>query len=390
MTVGAVGRRFHTGQPAPLLLLALLLSMLASGCEPSGSTSGAASASASLPEGAVPVSSSSSSVSAPPVQPPHAPANGASLPLSFAPLVKRAKPSVVTVRAWVKRRNAFGRDIIEAEGVGTGFVYDAKGYLLTNHHVIENAAKIVVSFADRGEIEAKVVGTDPPTDVAVLQIEKDGLQAMPLGDSNALQVGDWVVAIGNPFGLEHTVSAGILSAKGRSRDDVKGLDPTGYFNFLQTDASINPGNSGGPLLNLSGQVVGINAAVRANANNIGFAIPIGMVVQLLPMLLRDGKVQRSAIGIWVEDVSGDEAKRLKLDRRRGARVAKVIPGKAADRAGLAVGDVILAFDSKTVADPNELRWLASIAGVNKSVSVRVARGERMFDLRVTLDEKTGD
>jgi serine protease Do len=388
---------FHRPEAEPrrrqLRLLVLLATLLAAvcGCDVKlGGSATVGSASVGLPPGAVPVPSSAATPSAPAVQPPAMPAQGASLPLSFAPLVKRAKPSVVTVRAWVRRRNAFGRDIVEAEGVGTGFVYDAKGYLLTNHHVIENAAKIVVSFADHSETEAKVVGTDPPTDVAVLQIDKQGLQAMPLGDSNALKVGDWVVAIGNPFGLEHTVSAGILSAKGRSRDDVKGLDPTGYFNFLQTDASINPGNSGGPLLNLSGQVVGINAAVRANANNIGFAIPIDMVVQLLPMLLRDGKVQRSAIGIWVEDVSGDEAKRLKLDRRRGARVAKVIPGQAAERAGLAVGDVILAFDSKPIADPNELRWLASIAGVNKAVPVRVARGERVFDIQVTLDEKSGD
>jgi serine protease Do len=223
--------------------------------------------------------------------------------------------------------------------------------------------------------------------VAVIRVEAEGLVALPLGDSDAISVGDWVVAIGNPFGLEHTVSAGILSAKGRTRDDVKGLDPTGYFNFLQTDASINPGNSGGPLLNLSGQVVGINSAVRANANNIGFAIPMNMVLQLLPMLVRDGKVRRSAIGVYVEPVGAEAFRQLNLTGKpRGAVVKRVISGGAADRAGLSAGDIILAFEGKKVADPNELRWLASVAGVGKTVTLRVARGSRVFDMRATLSE----
>jgi serine protease Do len=220
----------------------------------------------------------------------------------------------------------------------------------------------------------------------VLRISEKGLPALPLGDSDAIEVGDWVVAIGNPFGLSHTVSAGILSAKGRTRDDVKGLDESGYFNFLQTDASINPGNSGGPLLDLRGQVVGINAAVRANANSIGFAIPINMVKQLLPMLLHDGKIRRSAIGVKVDALNAIEAGRLKRPDRKGAWVKEVVPGGPAERAGLAPDDVILAFDGKTIADPNELRWLASIAGVSKVVPLRVARGDRVFDLRVTLGE----
>jgi serine protease Do len=222
--------------------------------------------------------------------------------------------------------------------------------------------------------------------VAVLRVNEKALPALPLGDSDVIEVGDWVVAIGNPFGLSHTVSAGILSAKGRTKDDVKGLDPSGYFNFLQTDASINPGNSGGPLLNLRGEVVGINAAVRANANGIGFAIPINMVKQLLPMLLRDGKIRRSAIGVTVDALNGVEAGRLKRPDRKGAWVKSVLGGGPADRAGLAPDDVIIAFDGKAICDPNELRWLASIAGVSKVTQVRVARGERVFDLRVTLGE----
>ncbi|MFO0762179.1 MAG: trypsin-like peptidase domain-containing protein, partial [Byssovorax sp.] len=260
------------------------------------------------------------------------------------------------------------------------------GFLLTNNHVIEDATQVEVSFFDGSEYPATVVGRDKHTDIAVLKIDHRGLPALPLGDSDVLEVGDWVVAIGNPFGLSHTVSAGILSAKGRTRDDVKGLDPSGYFNFLQTDASINPGNSGGPLLNVKGEVVGINAAVRANANNIGFAIPINMVKQLLPTLLRDGKIRRSAIGVEVDGLTSAEAERLKRPDRKGALVTRVLPGSPAERAGLAADDVIMAFDGKPILGPNELRWLASIAGVNKVAPVKVARGEREFELRVTLGE----
>jgi serine protease Do len=308
------------------------------------------------------------------------------MPLSFAPLARRADPSVATVKARVERETAMGRRRVVAEGLGTAFVYDPDGLLLTNNHVIEDASEVQVSFFDGREFEAKVVGRDKHTDVAVLHIAEKGLPALPLGDSDAIEVGDWVVAIGNPFGLSHTVSAGILSAKGRTREDVKGLDESGYFNFLQTDASINPGNSGGPLLDLRGQVVGINAAVRANANSIGFAIPINMVKQLLPMLIKDGKIRRSAIGVKVDALNTIEAGRLKRPDRKGAWVKEVVPGGPAERAGLAPDDVIIAFEGKPIADPNELRWLASIAGVSKVASVRVARGDRVFDLRVTLGE----
>ncbi len=364
----------------------LALALCCTGCDLfKGESAAETGSSSALPPGAVTVSPSAGEPAQPPIV--HAPpsGDGHALP-SLANLVEKASPSIVTVKAWVKKRNAFGREVAEAQGVGTGFVYDSKGYLLTNNHVIEGASEIVCKFVGGKELDARVVGSDKPTDVAVLKVDEEGLPALPLGDSRAIKVGDWVVAIGNPFGLEHTVSAGILSAKGRTRDDVQGLDPSGYFNFLQTDASINPGNSGGPLLNLAGQVVGINAAVRANANNIGFAIPMDMVVQLLPMLLREGKIRRSAIGIYVDELSPGDAKRLGQEQRRGAKVTRVLPGKAADKAGIAIGDIILQFDDKQVGDPNELRWLASIAGVNNTVALRVARGDRIFDLRVTLGE----
>ncbi|MEZ4301645.1 MAG: trypsin-like peptidase domain-containing protein, partial [Polyangiaceae bacterium] len=307
-------------------------------------------------------------------------------PLSFAPLVKRSNPSVATIKARVVRETAFGGRRTIGQGLGTGFVYDSNGFLLTNHHVIAKANEVTVRFLDGHETNGTVVGSDKHTDIAVVKVEEKSLPALPLGDSDVLDVGDWVMAIGNPFGLSHTVSAGIVSAKGRTRDDVRGLDPSGYFNFLQTDASINPGNSGGPLLNLKGEVIGINAAVRANANGIGFAIPINMVKQLLPMLLRDGKIRRSAIGVEVLGLNPIEAQRLRRPDTKGAWVQNVRPGSPADRAGIASDDVIIAFNGTSVADPDELRWMASIAGVGANVTVTIARQERVFDVRVTLGE----
>jgi serine protease Do len=314
---------------------------------------------------------------------------GPGAPMSFAALVKKSDPGVVTVLA--DTRTSRGRTVMQ--GFGTGFVYDPSGYILTNNHVIERANVIHVRLANDRRVPAKLVGRDPYTDVAVLKVEApEPLHALPLGDSNAVDIGDWVYAIGNPFGLSHTVSAGILSAKGRTQELLEGLDRTGrgYFNFLQTDAAINQGNSGGPLLNLSGEVVGINTAIRANANSIGFAIPINMVKSLLPMLVKDGKVTRSALGISVRVVSEEDVERLKRTDRKGAMVGSVAPGGPADKAGLAEDDIIVAFDGVTVADPNELRWLASIAGVGKEVTVKVSRGTRVFDVKATLGALPGN
>ena len=341
------------------------------------------SAETGLPPGAVLVPPPSAEIprpALPSVVPPAVPL----VPLSFSGLAKAADPGVVTIISRIEEVSPRGRRRIVGQGLGTGFVYDKAGLVLTNNHVVEDAAEISVKFADQREVPAKVVGRDKPADVAVLRVEDHALTPLKLGDSDAVDVGDWVVAIGNPFGLSHTVSAGILSARGRTHEDVKGLDETGYFNFLQTDAAINQGNSGGPLLNLKGEVVGINSAIRANANNIGFAIPINMVKELLPSLLRDGKVSRSGLGVRVDPVNESEATRLGRPDRKGALVKMVSPGGGAERAGLAVGDVILAFDGKVVIDPNQLRWLASLAGVGRAVPVRVQRGDKVFEVRVTL------
>jgi serine protease Do len=336
-----------------------------------------------LPPGAVLVLPSSAEkplAALPPAVPPAIPL----VPLSFSGLAKAADPGVVTIISRIEEVSPRGRRRIVSQGLGTGFVYDRAGLVLTNNHVVEDATEISVKFADQREVAAKVVGRDKPADVAVLRVDDHTLTPLKLGDSDAVDVGDWVVAIGNPFGLSHTVSAGILSARGRTHEDVKGLDEAGYFNFLQTDAAINQGNSGGPLLNLNGEVVGINSAIRANANNIGFAIPINMVKELLPSLLRDGKVNRSGLGVRVDPVNESEATRLGRHDRKGALVKMVSPGGGAERAGLAVGDVILAFDGKVVVDPNQLRWLASLAGVGRVVPVRVQRGDKVFEVRVTL------
>jgi serine protease Do len=344
-----------------------------------------------LPPGAVLVASADPALapapSAEPLSPPKPPEGFVGpplVPLSFAGLAKTADPGVVTIISRIEEVRPGGRRRVVGEGLGTGFVYDKSGLVLTNNHVIEDGTEISVKLADQRELPAKIVGRDKPADVAVVRVDDKSLSPLPLGDSDAIDVGDWVVAIGNPFGLSHTVSAGILSAKGRTHDDVKGLDPSGYFNFLQTDAAINQGNSGGPLLNLKGEVVGINAAIRANANNIGFAIPINMVKELLPILLREGKVTRSQLGLVVDPVNESEATRLRRTNRNGAWIKSVMPGSGADRAGLAPDDVILGFDGKLVTDPNQLRWLASLAGVGKTVTMRVQRRDKIFDVHVTL------
>lgn len=317
-------------------------------------------------------------------------------PLSFAPIAKSADASVVTIYTSGEeegRSGIFGGRRGRghtSKGLGTGFIVDKEGIIITNNHVIEGADEIVVQLSDEKRYPAKVTGRDPRTDIAVVKIDgaKD-LKAIPLGDSEALEVGDWVVAIGNPFGLSHTVSAGIVSAKGRGGNDVR-LDATGYYNFLQTDASINPGNSGGPLLNLRGEVVGMNTAIRGDgAQGIGFAIPINMVKQLMPPLLKDGKITRSALGVVIRDardLSPEEHKQLKIEGDKGAVVQQIEPNGPADKAHVAVGDLIVGFEGQTIDRGSLLQWLASTKGVGQSANVRVIRSGKPVDLKVTLGE----
>jgi serine protease Do len=383
--------------PAAVGLLATLAGAVA--CDRRGPSPFGPDGGVVLPPGATPVVSAE-----PPAPPPAAPApappvalNGAPvLPASFAPIARVADPSVVTITTvgveeemspfTHRRRRA------QTQGLGTGFVIDKTGVILTNNHVVSNAQAIEVKLSDQRTFPAKVVGLDPPTDIAVVRIDAKDLRPLPLGDSDAIEVGDWAVAIGNPFGLAHTVSAGIISAKGRTKDDVP-LDPAGYYDFLQTDASINPGNSGGPLLNLRGEVVGMNSAIRGGgAQGIGFAIPINMIKQLLPMLLRDGHLTRSALAVRIKDVhelTREERDAVGLaegEAVSGAVLEYVAPGGPADKAGLVPGDIIVGFDGTTVDRSSKLQWLASTTGVGKTVSLRVQREGKQFEQKVTLGQ----
>jgi serine protease Do len=311
---------------------------------------------------------------------------------SFAPIARHADPSVVTILtagSEVEASPYFAHRGVrrETQGLGTGFIVDRDGVIVTNNHVIKDADTITVRLSNDRAYTAKTVGRDPRTDIAVVKIDEHGLTPLTLGDSDAIDVGDWVVAIGNPFGLSHTVSAGIISAKGRNSKDVP-LDPSGYYDFLQTDASINPGNSGGPLLNLAGDVVGINTAIRGGgAQGIGFAIPINMVKQLLPMLLRDGHITRSALGVRILDVARlapTDRTALKLaEDAKGALVQYVTPNGPAAKAGLRPGDVIRTFEGAPV-EGGSLQWKASTAGVGRPVTLGVAREGKPFDARVVL------
>ncbi len=271
-------------------------------------------------------------------------------------------------------------------GLGTGFVIRPDGYILTNSHVIEGAVHIEVAVGAGPELRhylARVVGRDEPTDLAVLKIEPDRpLPCLSLGDSDRLQVAQWVVAIGNPFGLSRTVTAGIISQLGR--EDVSPQGRHGYFDFIQTDAPINPGSSGGPLLDLDGRVIGIANAVHSSGQGIAFAIPINMAKAVLPQLLDHGKVVRSWIGLNVEGVPNDALRILGLSRISGVLVSDIVPGSPAEAAGLRVGDLVLEFDGRAVDDPHRIRWWVATAGVGRSVRLRVWRAGHPLVRNVTL------
>jgi serine protease Do len=269
--------------------------------------------------------------------------------------------------------------------LGSGFIIDGDGSILTNNHVVENAQKIVVKLsADDQEYEAKVIGRDTKTDIAVIKINaKTNLPAATLGDSDRLEVGEWVVAIGNPFGLDSTVTSGIVSAKGRHI----GQGP--YDNFIQTDASINPGNSGGPLINLRGEVIGINTAIfsRTGGNmGIGFAIPINLVKEVLPQLRGKGKVTRGFLGVLIQKVTPEIAESLGMDKSNGALVANVTKDGPADKAGVKVGDVIIEFDGKEVKDSSDLPIIVARTPVDRRARMKVLRDKKEITLTVSVGE----
>ena len=318
---------------------------------------------------------------------------------SFAPMVEVVKPAVVNIsttqavrgrgpdplREFLERH--FGEGLPPEEprrSLGSGFIIEPDGYVLTNNHVIENAQTIMVRLSDEEEHPARVVGRDVRTDLALLKISGPGkLAAARLGDSDGLRVGDWVVAIGNSFGLEHTVTAGIVSAKGR----VIGAGP--YDDFIQTDAAINPGNSGGPLFNARGEVVGINSAIFSRSGGsigIGFAIPINLAKELIPQLKSKGRVSRGWIGVSAAAVTPEMAKSLGATARRGALVGEVVPGGPAARAGVQAGDVIVGFQGKPLRRADELPRLAARSAVGSEVELTHLRGGKELTVKFRLGE----
>ena len=270
----------------------------------------------------------------------------------------------------------------EKHALGTGFVISADGYVVTNNHVVDGADEVLVKMRDGTEHEARVVGTDPKLDVALLKVKGKGMKAVKIGNSKALRVGDWVVAIGNPFGLSQTVTAGIVSAKGR----VIGSGP--YDDFIQTDAAINPGNSGGPLFNRKGEVVGINTAIysRSGGNNgIGFAIPINLAKPILDELKEKGHVTRARLGVHIADVDKETAKALGLKSREGALVPQVEAGSAADKAGIRAGDVIVSIDGTRIHKAHDLPIKVARHTPGDKVKVGVIRDGKLHTITVTVE-----
>jgi serine protease Do len=269
----------------------------------------------------------------------------------------------------------------EQRGVGSGFVMSRDGYILTNNHVVEDADQIKVKLANGKEYDGKIIGRDPKTDLALMKIEgSSDLHPLTLGNSDDLKVGSWVVAIGSPFGLEQTVTAGIVSAKGR----VIGSGP--YDNFIQTDASINPGNSGGPLINMRGEVIGINTAIIASGQGIGFAIPINMAKEIVPQLEEKGHVTRGWLGVYIQEVTPALAKSFDLKEKKGALVAQVSPGSPAEKAGIEQGDIILEFDGKEVADSKDLPRIVASTPVGKAVAIKVLRNGKVLERQMKVGE----
>ncbi len=354
---------------------------------------------------ASPPSSDISEVKQPPVPLP-------SSPNFIVELARRYNPAVVNISTTriIKRkkrptpgpffggpehfRDFFGDDFFDQfsgdgkpreykrNSLGSGFIIDKEGYILTNNHVIEKADEIIVTINEEKEYHAKIVGRDEKTDLGLIKLEDgpESLFTVMLGDSDVLEVGEWVVAIGNPFGLGHTVTAGIVSAKGR----VIGAGP--YDDFIQTDASINPGNSGGPLFNSKGEVVGINTAITATGQGIGFAIPINVAKELLSQLKETGHVVRGWLGVHIQKVTPELAESFGMEEPQGALVANVFEDTPARKAGLEPGDIILGFDGKKVEEYNDLPRIVAATPVGKKVGIKVLREGVKTELKVEVGQ----
>jgi Do/DeqQ family serine protease len=339
---------------------------------------------------------------------PASPAPEAAPMPSLAPMVKHVSPAVVNIatRGTIKEQmqrnplmeDPFFRRFFEVppdtqprerqfQSAGSGVIIDAKnGYIVTNYHVVENASEITVTLLDNRSFPAKVLGTDEGSDLALLQSKQPNLIAMSISDSSRLEVGDYVVAIGNPFGLQHTVTAGIVSALGRS-----GINPNGYEDFIQTDASINPGNSGGALVNLRGELVGINSNILSGSGGnigIGFAISSNMVRSVTDQLIKYGQVKRGVLGINIYNVTPDIAKEYGLTDASGALVAGVVQGSAADKAGVRTGDIITSIDGHVMKDAAELRRTIGMLRVGDKIEVGLLRDGKASTVTALVSEKS--
>jgi serine protease Do len=269
----------------------------------------------------------------------------------------------------------------ETNSLGSGFVISNDGYILTNHHVVNNASEIVVKLKDRRELLAKLVGSDESTDVALLKVDASDLPVVQIGSPEQLQVGEWVLAIGTPFGFEQSVTAGIVSAKGRSLPDGN------YVPFIQTDVAINPGNSGGPLFNMRGQVVGINSQIYSRSGGymgLSFAIPIDVAMNVAEQIKTKGKVSRGWLGVQIQDVTRQLAESFGMDRPHGALVAKVVPGGPAEKAGLQVGDIIVEFDDHVIETSGELPPIVGMTPVDEKATLKIIRQGDKEDLIVKI------
>jgi serine protease Do len=335
--------------------------------------------------------------------------------IGFAPIVKQALPAVVNISSskMIKVRNNlpsdpffsdpffqqfFGQDYSQQfrnrpqqereHSLGSGVIVAKNGYILTNNHVVDGASEITVDLADKRHFTAKVVGTDPQFDLAVLKIDANDLQTLTFGDSKKLEIGDYVLAIGDPFGVGETVTMGIVSATGRTNVGIEGQQ--GYEDFIQTDAAINPGNSGGALIDAHGDLVGINTAIATSSGGnegVGFAIPIDMARNVMTQLIEHGKVVRGYLGVGIEQMTPALAKQFGVSRTEGAVITQVDPGTPAAKAGLRQGDVILAMDGQTIADYTEFRLRIAQAAPNTTVQLKVWRSGKEIDVPVTLGEQ---
>ena len=324
--------------------------------------------------------------------------------VSLAPLVETASPAVVNIRVsqTVSRRNPHGDDAFrrffgipdgpggpqEVASAGSGVIVDAEnGYILTNHHVVGDADTIQISLINGKVLDAEIVGSDPATDIAVIKVDAEGLTEMPIGNSEGARVGDFVIAIGNPFGLGHTVTSGIISALGRT-----GISRDGYEDFIQTDASINPGNSGGALVNMKGELIGINSAIisRSGGNvGIGFAVPTEIASSIMNQILDFGEIRRGLLGVGIQTIDAEMAKALDTNVESGALITNIVPESAAEEAGLEVGDIIVEVNKEKIDDASELRNKIGLLRSGDEVNLRYVRDKKAQSARALLGQAVG-